>query len=623
MKKNFRTPIGKTVLFITVILAALLTVINITAAVGMVSENFYTRDEKTICGDIIDRSYDYNYIGRAVNAGDDPSLTYDLRDENIVVEVTDPKGNVILSTYGVQSIHTYEGRSSVIERTYYVNKEGTIRDEKKDGYQPYTFRAVVKKDLVKMDRIYWFCMFTQFFYPLRHLVYPLIIITTLLAIAAFVQLMTVSGRRDDSEELHPGPLNFIPFDVLVAGFIVLIVLAYMLADTIDTDLMQFIFVLCSIAVLSVPLLGLCMSAAVRLKQGTLFSGLLITWIIKTAIKLIMIPVRFVIMIWENMSVLWKGLLVIGAVTFVEMIALIEDEAVFPWIIEKIIFIPLVVLVLIWMNRLAKGGEALASGNLSYKTDDKMMYGSFKKHARNLNSIAEGMNIAVAEKTKSERMKTELITNVSHDIKTPLTSVINYASLISEEKTSSKKIKEYSEVLLRQSERLKRLIDDLVEASKASTGNLEVCLQECDASVFITQADGEYEQKLKDAELELVTKLPDREARIMADPRRMWRIFDNLMNNICKYSQSGTRVYLSLEVVGHDAVITFKNTSRESLDISAEELMERFVRGDSSRNTEGSGLGLSIARSLAELQGGSLDLSIDGDLFKAILKFPLI
>ena len=205
----------------------------------------------------------------------------------------------------------------------------------------------------------------------------------------------------------------------------------------------------------------------------------------------------------------------------------------------------------------------------------------------------------------------------------MTSIINYASLISAEPSENEKITDYSEVLVRQSEKLKRLIEDLVEASKASTGNLEVLLAPCEAGTFLTQASGEYEEKMQKAELTLITKQPDKELRIMADGRRMWRIFDNLMNNICKYAQPGTRVYLSLEEKNDHAVIIFKNTSREPLDMSEEELMERFTRGDSSRNTEGNGSGLSIAKSMTELQGGNMRLSIDGDLFKAILSFPLI
>ena len=168
-----------------------------------------------------------------------------------------------------------------------------------------------------------------------------------------------------------------------------------------------------------------------------------------------------------------------------------------------------------------------------------------------------------------------------------------------------------------------MIEDLVEASKASTGNLEVSLAPCDANVFLTQASGEYAEKLENSKLTLVTKQTDEEIRIMADGRRMWRIFDNLMDNICKYAQPETRVYLLIEKSDDNAIITFKNTSKEQLDISEEELMERFTRGDYSRTTEGNGLGLSIAKSLAELQNGSLKLEIDGDLFKAILKFPIV
>ena len=225
--------------------------------------------------------------------------------------------------------------------------------------------------------------------------------------------------------------------------------------------------------------------------------------------------------------------------------------------------------------------------------------------------------------KSERMKTELITNVSHDIKTPLTSIINYADLIGREECDNPKIHEYAEVLHRQSERMKRLIEDLVEASKASTGSLEISLAPCEAGVMLMQVAGEYEQRLKQLSLNLVASQPVHPVTIMADGRRLWRVMDNLMNNICKYALPGTRVYLSLEDVGGQAVISFKNTSRDQLNVSPDELVERFVRGDAARNSEGSGLGLSIAKSLTELQHGTLDISCDGDLFKVVLRFPVV
>ena len=221
------------------------------------------------------------------------------------------------------------------------------------------------------------------------------------------------------------------------------------------------------------------------------------------------------------------------------------------------------------------------------------------------------------------MKTELITNVSHDIKTPLTSIINYSDLISREECDNANIKEYAEILHNQSARMKRLLDDLVEASKASSGNIDIVLAECDARVMLSQISGEYTQSLTDAGLELVCSSPEDEIRIMADGRRLWRVFDNLMNNARKYALSGTRVYVSLEAVGGKAVFRFKNISREALAVNADELSERFVRGDASRGTEGNGLGLSIAKSLTELQGGTFDITVDGDLFKVTVSLPII
>lgn len=333
------------------------------------------------------------------------------------------------------------------------------------------------------------------------------------------------------------------------------------------------------------------------------------------------------MIFKELFEVWRMLALIGIVLIMEYIVCYSlfwnyDFRNY-WIIKNIIVIPIVLYLTVMMKRLRVGMEALADGDLSYQVNTKGMYGELGECAENLNSIAEGLTIAVEQRLKSERMKTELITNVSHDIKTPLTSIINYANLIGQEPCENEKITEYSKVLVRQSERMKRLMEDLVEASKASTGNLEVVPEPCEAEILLTQAAGEFEQKLMDAGLELKVSQPETEVKIMADSRRLWRVFDNLMNNICKYAQSGTRVYLSLEEKEEQAVITFKNTSREALNVSADELVERFIRGDVSRNTEGNGLGLSIAKSLTELQNGTFELAIDGDLFKVILTFPKI
>ena len=195
-------------------------------------------------------------------------------------------------------------------------------------------------------------------------------------------------------------------------------------------------------------------------------------------------------------------------------------------------------------------------------------------------------------------------------------------MLQKEPAASDNAKEYLEVLQRQSARLKKLIEDLIEASKASTGNLSVNLESCDISILLTQTVGEFEEKLAANNLQLITQSPDSSVIVLADNRHLWRIFDNLMNNICKYAQPGTRVYINLEMNAQNVRILFRNTSKYALNINSDELTERFVRGDVSRNTEGNGLGLSIAQSLAELMHGSLEIITDGDLFKAIVTLPL-
>ena len=242
-------------------------------------------------------------------------------------------------------------------------------------------------------------------------------------------------------------------------------------------------------------------------------------------------------------------------------------------------------------------------------------------AEDLNNISAGLSAAVDERMKSERFKAELITNVSHDLKTPLTSIINYVNLLKSTEQTDPKAVEYIEVLDRKSQRLKKLTEDLVEASKASTGVLSVVREKIGMGQLIDQALGEWEEKLNDRKLTLVSTLPEGECWVYADGRHLWRVIDNLLSNCAKYAMEGTRVYLDLERGKGQVSLSVKNISRDPLNVPAERLMERFVRGEESRSTEGSGLGLSIARSLTELQGGAFDLAVDGDLFKAIVTLP--
>lgn len=270
--------------------------------------------------------------------------------------------------------------------------------------------------------------------------------------------------------------------------------------------------------------------------------------------------------------------------------------------------------------LLEAARRMRAGDLDVKVDDKLMLGAYKDFAAELNGLNEVVQIAAQKQMKSERMRTELITNVSHDIKTPLTSIINYVDLLQKPHTEEEG-KSYLEVLSRQSGRMKKLIDDLIELSKASTGNIPVELTKMDAVEAVNQALGEFTDKLTAAELTPVFRQPEEPLFVHADGRLAWRAMSNLLSNAVKYAQPGTRFYIDMVALDGKVCISFKNISRAALNVSAEELMERFVRGEASRNQEGSGLGLNIAKSMMELQHGDLELLVDGDLFKATLIFP--
>lgn len=260
------------------------------------------------------------------------------------------------------------------------------------------------------------------------------------------------------------------------------------------------------------------------------------------------------------------------------------------------------------------------GKTDIKINKNDFEGTLKEMATYINDISEGFSKAISEGMKSERLKTELITNVSHDIKTPLTSIINYVDLLKKENIKDPKIKEYLDVLDKKSQRLKKLIEDLVEASKASSGNIKLNKEVLNLKELINQVGGEFEDKFENRKLKVVKNFPNEDVKILADSRYLYRTFENIYSNIYKYAEPKTRVYIDMKLEKNNVEVEIKNISKDELNISADELMQRFVRGDRSRNTEGSGLGLSIAQSLVELQGGKFKIELDGDLFKAILNF---
>jgi signal transduction histidine kinase len=477
----------------------------------------------------------------------------------------------------------------------------------------------------------------------------------LLFIVLFAFLMSSAGHRPGSAGPQPGWAGRVPFDVILASAAAFIVLTVYVsiecaeqAWYIDRPDLLPLSAAAGAALSLAAVLGTCMSFAARVKLGgwyrntVCFMAVSLAWrIVKAgaglswrALKALFSGILKCLRSFATgvrglvsaVPLVWKGIIVLCALWTVEAVLTFagrDSYAFIFWILLRAALLAFAVYFLASMRLLERAGRALAAGDLSYHVESAKLAPLLRGHGEDLNSIAAGMNLAVEERLKSERFKTELITNVSHDIKTPLTSIINYSELIARGEGGEEDRREYASVLKRQSEKLKRLLEDLVEASKASTGSLDVAPAPSDACVLIDQLEGEYAERTAAAALELICSAPEGPVRIMADGRRMQRVFDNLMSNAIKYSQPGTRVYVDLTLEGGDAVISFRNTSRARLNVSADVLMERFVRGDESRTTDGSGLGLSIARSLTELQGGSMSLAIDGDLFKAVLRFPLI
>lgn len=652
MKRFFRTIPGKATLFIVCLLTAIFAAACVLGAAWLADASFYTNTEQAlfedfIAGELYDDMHDIaDRYFREEQPGEIERV-YAADRTNLRFQVLDEAGNVICGNAGDSgAVWSHQRRFELysdgenIYAMYVPDDKMPATDNAADGVgqteteqEPEAdplcrVRIYLEKGLPVADKYPLIEKAVHLAYALRYAVYPLGLLSLVLALVSFVTLMCVTARRPDSDGLYPGPLNGVPFDLLLLGVAILARYALILVQEYFPSpyLKVALLLACGLALGGLAL-GLCVAAASRIKQKNLFSNTLIWRILRGLFRLLRGIGRFIGTVFGGLSLVWRTVLILGGISLIELLVIglsWHTGQIFAfWVIEKLILIPLIIHLAVTLRRLQKGGQALAAGELGYQVDTGRMFGSFRRHGEDLNSVADGMSRAVEQRMKSERMKTELITNVSHDIKTPLTSIINYADLISREESDNEKITEYAGVLHRQSERLKRLIEDLVEASKAQTGNLEVCLAPCDAGVIMSQAGGEYEERLKEAGLTLITNQPAKRVEIMADGRRLWRVFDNLMSNAANYSQAGTRVYLTLYEEDAEAVITLRNTSREQLNMSADELMERFVRGDSARSTEGNGLGLAIAKSLTELQGGKFAIDIDGDLFKATLRFPVL
>ena len=491
----------------------------------------------------------------------------------------------------------------------------------------YTIECFVDGNLQADDQFSFINDFIRILYDLRFIAILVCIVGAFATVVSFVFLMISAGFHDNAEKPYLSWFDKIFLEFIAAGLILLAIGEFKLLDSISIlSVSMAIWAIFIILIDTTLLLLTCMSLATRLRCKSFWKTTLVFTILRGIYLLLKKLFALFIKVVSYIPILWQLIFAIALFCIVELCFLVAcgtDDIYVLFILEKIVFIPFIFYVAYMLYKLEETGKKITQGDMTATVDTKYFLGTFKKQGENLNSIKLGIASAVEDKMKSERFKTELITNVSHDIKTPLTSIINYVDLLNKEDLQNDTAKEYLQIISRNSDRLKKLVVDLVDASKASSGILKLDMKPMKIDVLLEQIAGEYSERLDENNLELIMRKPEESIQIMADGQRIYRIFDNLMNNICKYALANTRVYLLLEKDNDKAIISFKNISATELDMSANDLMERFVRGDKSRNTEGSGLGLSIAESLTKLQNGNFNIQLDGDLFKIVITFPII
>ena len=464
--------------------------------------------------------------------------------------------------------------------------------------------------------------FKEFAYKNRNSMMVYGFIAGITALACFVFLLCSAAHRSGTEDCVLLRQDKMPYDLYLPSAILLGTgLCAMLVECVAYELntVKAVAAALIMACLAGVFMALCMTTAARIKTGTLFKNTLI-YRLCTGVGMGASSMLSSISGAWRFSLAFAGYLLINALlsyrfftrggffTFLILLA-INGGALY-----------LLLNMIRQMRTLSAAGQAMANGDLSYCVDTSGMKREFREHGENLNSIGRGMAIAVNERMKSERFKTELITNVSHDLKTPLTSIVTYIDLLQKEDIQDEKAKEYIDTIARQSKKLKKLTEDLIDASKASSGALNVNMERVNISELLRQSSAEYGERMEAVNITPVVNMPEEDIYVRADGRLLWRVVENLLQNICKHGMPGTRAYLEARTENGRAVVSFKNISQQQLNIPVEELLERFVQGDGSRSRGGSGLGLSIAESLTELMKGKLKLSLDGDLFKVELWF---
>lgn len=506
------------------------------------------------------------------------------------------------------------------------------------GSESFEYVISVDTDYPIQDTYYSANQEYQRFAPYYRIMIVLSIVSIGLFIMAIIWLTVIAGRNSKNDALHLNAFDRIWTEiagllvVLCWGFPVSVIANFgyfgyygALSDAEYSIMYTNIIVAFIVTIFTVVmfLIGW-MSLVRRIKAGTLWRNSLVRLLLHWFVRVLRSLHAGFREFWKNRKQTFKLVVIVFFVCVLHWIAiavqggftllvLAVEAAVFLYLMRRAIA----------RDKIKTAIKEIASGNVDYKVPLERLRGNDLEVAVLINNIGGGLMAAVEKNMKDERMKTDLITNVSHDIKTPLTSIINYIDLLKRENFTDPKIVGYIEVLENKAQQLKHLTEDVVEASKVSSGNITLECMDINLVEMINQIDGEYEEKLESRHLQVIKSIPEESVVIHADGRRMSRILDNIYGNAWKYAMEGTRIYAGLAVINGQAEFSLKNISAQPLNITAEELTERFIRGDVARTTEGSGLGLSIAKSLAELQGGTFNLYLDGDLFKATVVFPIV
>lgn len=498
------------------------------------------------------------------------------------------------------------------------NLEKDKRFVKYDIYSSYDEDKVLQTtNLLLNTNIYDFM--------LRHNQLPIVnsIISFILLVSIAIYLFWAIGHKKGEEGISLNAIDKIPYEVIsvICCFTIAIAVTIM-ASTFDV-LIQYIAVILYFMFYVIGYVACCLWGVTTIKRikaqtfwKSFFSYKIINWFYGKIRKWVKELERKTPSGRKSFYYYW-GFVLVSTILF----SFMQDGIIF------------ILLILFWMwtfyrlrkyvrqqDEIKEALEKIYEGKTDIFLADDELSGVLKEMAIYINDIAGGFSNAIEESLKSERLKTELITNVSHDIKTPLTSIINYVDLLKKENIQDEKVKEYIQILDKKSQRLKKLTEDLVEASKVSSGNVKLDIKEINLKELIYQCIGEFKDRFEEKQLKIETNMPKEEIKIKADNKYMYRIIENLFSNVTKYALDSSRVYIDMKQEKNKIEISIKNISKDKLNISSDELMQRFVRGDKSRYTEGSGLGLSIAKSLTQLQGGEFEISIDGDLFKVVMKW---